>query len=74
VFGDVKSLLWTRTPIIMTRGISVAAQQYVKQATSVILSPHATYDRLPPIGRPIDNINIYIVDNSGKQLAVWENR
>jgi len=36
-------------------------------ATSGVISPNAGEDRLPPIGRPIDNTNIYILDKNGKQ-------
>ena len=37
-------------------------------ATSVVVSPQENQGRLPPIGRPIDNTDIYILDNSMKQV------
>ncbi len=37
-------------------------------ATSVAIFPQKSEDRLPPIGRPIDNTEIYILDSKMKQV------
>jgi len=38
-------------------------------ATSAAVLPQKSGDRVPPIGRPIDNVEIYILDNQRKQVA-----
>jgi amino acid adenylation domain-containing protein len=37
-------------------------------ATSGPVHPNGTSDHLPSIGRPIDNLHVYILDESGKQV------
>jgi non-ribosomal peptide synthetase component F len=39
-------------------------------ATSAVVSARANDDRLPPIGRPIDNTSIHILGNDMKQVPV----
>ena len=41
-------------------------------ATSGTVSPEEHLDRLPPIGRPIDNIQIYILDEKMQQAPIGE--
>jgi amino acid adenylation domain-containing protein len=36
--------------------------------TSGPVHPNGTTDHLPPIGRPIDNLQVYILDESGKRV------
>jgi len=38
-------------------------------ATSAVVAPHESQGCLPPIGRPIDNTNIYILDDNMKQVS-----
>ena len=38
-------------------------------ATSGVVAPSAGSDKLPPIGRPIDNIELYILDSDMRKVA-----